>query len=96
MIGGGERFMILESEIRARLAELLSRKLDLELFEDWLVQRSWNMHLDSDRGAQELASAVELALSEHSAGHLSERELRQELHALCDQTVAPSQSVANK
>lgn len=88
--------MILEVEIREKLAELLSGALDLESFEDWLVQHSWNMHLDSDRAAQELASAVELALAEHSSGHLSGAELRQELHSLLGQVVASPRSALNR
>src|SRR5207253_2856861 len=48
-------------------------------FEDWLVQRSWNMHADSTEAAQRLASAIELRLAEHSSGHLDEAALRQEL-----------------
>ena len=67
--------MILEAEIREKLAELLSGRLDLESIEDWLVQHSWNMHLDSDRAAQDLASGVELALAEHSSGHLVGRRV---------------------
>ena len=88
--------MILEVEIREKLAKVLSGKLDLESFEDWLVQQSWNMHLDSDRAAQELASGVELALAEHSSGHLSDDELRQELHSLLGQVVAPPRSAVSR
>ena len=43
-----------------------------------MVQRSWNMHRDSDETAQKLASAVELRLAEYSSGHLDEQSLRKE------------------
>jgi hypothetical protein len=79
--------MIDESEIRDRLAALLLSRAfasDLEDFEDWLVQRSWNMHRDSGPAAQELAAAIELALAEHSSNHLSPEELRRELLRLMD------------
>jgi hypothetical protein len=69
-------------EIRKKLVELLSGQLGLAEFEDWLVQRSWNMHRDSRPGAQDLVSAIELALSEHSSGHRSEAELFDRLLSL--------------
>lgn len=74
--------MITEADARKHLAGLLLRQFELEDFEDWLVQQSWNMHLDSSQAAQELVSAIELALSEHSSDHISERELRDRLLSL--------------
>jgi hypothetical protein len=71
--------MITESQIRQWLARYLSGEIPLEVFEDWLAQQSWNMHKDSDQRAQELASAIELRLAEHSSGHLDHRALREEL-----------------
>lgn len=40
--------MIQENEIREKLLAIAS----VDEFEDWLVQRSWNMHHDSDASAQ--------------------------------------------
>lgn len=74
--------MILEPEIRRRLARALSGSANLDNFEDWLVQHSWNMHLDSSRSAQELVSAIELAFAEHSSDHISDQELRRQLLSL--------------
>lgn len=74
--------MIQENEIRAQLLEYLSRNHNLDEFEDWFVQRSWNMHRDSDPGAQKLVSKIELALSEYSSGHGSEAALRNLLSEL--------------
>jgi hypothetical protein len=71
--------MIAESQIREKLGRFLSKEMSLDQFEDWLVQRSWNMHKDSDEAAQKLASAIELRLAEHSSGHLSDCALRDEL-----------------
>jgi hypothetical protein len=76
--------MILESEIRNRLADVLDGDADLDDFEDWLVQNSWNMHLDSHHGAQELASSIELAFAEHSSSHISDHQLRSQLLSLLD------------
>lgn len=75
--------MIKESEIRLKLAQLLLfDSLSLSAFEDWLVEQSWNMHLDSLEGAQRLVWAVELRLAEFSSDDLSEAQLWQELYSL--------------
>lgn len=71
--------MIAESEIRKQIAGFLANQISLDDFEDWIAQRSWDAHQDSDAAAQELAYAIELRLAEHSSGHLSEVELRHEL-----------------
>jgi len=71
--------MIAEYQIRQWLARYLHDEVSLDQFEDWLVQRSWNMHQDSEQSAQKLASAIELRLAEHSSGHLDDNELRLEL-----------------
>lgn len=74
--------MIEQFQIREKISRYLRDEISLDQFEDWLVQRSWNMHRDSDEGAQKLASAVELRLAEHSSGHLDEPALRNELLSL--------------
>jgi hypothetical protein len=71
--------MIAERQIREQLARYLRRELSLDEFEDWVVQRSWNMHLDSGDDAQKLASAIELRLAEYSSGHFDEDSLRKDL-----------------
>lgn len=77
--------MIREAEVRERLAAVIEELLPLPEFEDWLIQASWNMHRDSDPSAQDLVSAVELALSEYSSGHVSLAELRSELASFLDE-----------
>ena len=79
--------MIAEHQIRERLARYLRNEISLDQFEDWLVQRSWDMHLDSDAAAQKLASAIELRFAEHSSGHLDEVELRDELRSFANTLV---------
>lgn len=79
--------MILEHEIREQLVALLERRVALDDFQDWLVERSWNMHLDSAAAAQDLVSGVELVLAEHSSHHLSEFEFRAKLLDLLDEVV---------
>lgn len=79
--------MIEESEVRKRLLGFLKGDLSLDDFEDWLVISSWDMHLDSEPGAQELVWAIELALSEHSSRHLSYDGLKQEFGDLVNHVV---------
>jgi len=50
--------MVNENDIRAKLLNLN----DLDEFEDWLVQNSWNMHHDSSQAAQKLVGEIELLL----------------------------------
>ena len=71
--------MIAQSQIREEISHYLDGKISLDHFEDWLVQQSWNMHLDSDKDAQKLVAAIELRLGEYSSGHLTRDELRTEL-----------------
>jgi len=73
--------MIAQSQIREKISRYLRHEISLDRFEDWFVQRSWNMHQDSDEDAQKLAAAVELRLAEHSSGHLNEAALRDELRS---------------
>jgi len=72
--------MITERQIREHLARYLTGGESLDHFEDWLVEQSWNMHRDSSEAAQSLVNEIELRLSEHSDGLLSENALRDELH----------------
>jgi hypothetical protein len=71
--------MILDLEIRQRLAEFLADRLSLDEFEDWLVQESWNVQLSGDGAAERMVYAIELRLAEHSSGHLSVEDLRRQL-----------------
>ncbi len=80
--------MISESEIRAKLADFVLGLRSLEELEEWLVQASWNMHLDSSDRARSLASSMELVLAEFSSGHLLRAELDHRLCSLLDRVEA--------
>ena len=71
--------MVSSSQIRERLAIFLDNRLDLESFEDWFVQNTWNIHLSGSEAAEALTFAIEESFSEYSSGHLDEQELRREL-----------------
>src|SRR5690242_16649847 len=79
--------MIVESEVRQKLADFLGDRVSLQDFEDWLVSNSWNMHRDSSASAQNLVSDIELLLSEYSSEHRVYDELQNELSRLLDSIV---------
>ncbi len=70
--------MVSRSQISEHLAMYLNGKIPLDLFEDWVVENTWNIHLDRDVEAMQLAYAIEESLAEYSSGHISESQLRDE------------------
>lgn len=74
--------MVTTKDIREHAASYLANGIDLDTFEDWVAQRTWNLHRLGDIEAQHLAYSVELLLSEHSSGDLSESALRQKMSLL--------------
>ncbi len=74
--------MISENEIQKQLLLFLENQVSLDEFEDWFVLGSWNAHSEDDPSALRMISAIELRLAEHSSGHLSDAQLREELHTL--------------
>ena len=71
--------MVSSSQIRAELAMFLCGHFKLDIFEDWFIRNTWNIHLSGSTAAEALTFAIEESLSEYSSGHIDERELRQEL-----------------
>ena len=78
--------MIEESDIRHKLNSILRGELDLDDFEDWLVVNSWNMHLDSSPGAQDLVWSIELSLAEYSSDYIAHKELISKFFGLLEHT----------
>ena len=74
--------MVSSSQIREQLEMFLDGRIDLDAFEDWFVQNTWNIHLSGDHSAEALTFAIEESLSEYSSHHLTEQELRLELQSL--------------
>ncbi len=57
----------------------LDNRLDIESFEDWFVENTWNIHKSGSQAAESLTFAIQESLSEYSSGHLDEKKLRDEL-----------------
>ncbi len=79
--------MISDRDIREQLLEYLQGNLDLDSFEDWIVQNTWNVHQWGTKATQELAYSIEAKLAEHSGDHLSEQALRKNLLPLVQEHV---------
>lgn len=74
--------MVSGSQIREQLEMFLDGRIDLDAFEDWFVQNTWNIHQSGSHFAEALTFAIEESLSEYSSYHLTEEELRSELRSL--------------
>lgn len=79
--------MVSAIEIKGLIASLLKSAVSLADFEDWIAGHTWNVRESGDEAAILLAHSVELRLSEHSGGHLSEQQLRRELALLLDNSI---------
>ncbi len=60
----------------------LDSRIDLDEFEDWFLQNTWNIHLNGSAAVEELSFSVEESLSEYSSRHIAPSELRRELSEL--------------
>lgn len=70
----------LHLEIYNQLVDFLARRKTLKEFRGWFDASTWQMHeLGANQDALELASQIELRLSEFSYGHWTEDELQAKL-----------------
>lgn len=74
--------MVSASQIRDKILEFLTDAVSLDEFEDWIVQRTWNVHLSGSVAAEELTFAVEEALSEYSSAMIGRGGLIRRLSEL--------------
>ena len=74
--------MVSASQIREEISDFLQGRIDLDSFEDWIVQYTWNIHLSGSVAAESLTFAVEEVLSEYSGNRISKSELRRDLLAV--------------
>ena len=72
----------LTKAIEARLERYLRREDSLADFEAWLVPETWDISPQSDRAAQDFATAITLRIAEFTNGDWTEGQLREELAAL--------------
>jgi len=85
--------MTLAQDIRDHVALYVTRDLDLQEFEDWLVSKTWNVGQTGEQAAVDLTFAVERALSELTSGYGSEDDFRLFLVLLLQEHWARSFSI---
>jgi hypothetical protein len=74
--------MVSSSQIKERIVQFLDGHMDLENFENWFIQNTWNIHLSGSTAAESLTFAVEESLSEYSSKNISEQQLCEELRQI--------------
>jgi hypothetical protein len=73
--------MATAARIRDRVAAFLVDQISLDELNVWLTVNTWNIHHDRDSESEGLTYALELRLAEHSIGHLTDAQLRDELRS---------------
>jgi hypothetical protein len=71
--------MISQSEVRRELIAYLKNLISLADFENWLLAKSWNMHIDSDQDTVDLVDDIEISLAEYSNSYLTLQDLHMRL-----------------
>ena len=66
----------LRGEIDDRIKAYIDGSLTAAEFADWFWPLSWSIAGKGDSWTDDVVAAVELALSEYTAGHIDEAELR--------------------
>jgi hypothetical protein len=87
--------LILESEVREQLLDVLQEEVSLGDFADWLALERRNMHQDSSPEAQELVSSLSLLFYEYLSGHMPEEQLRHELASIAGNRIVNVRVVGN-
>jgi hypothetical protein len=63
-------------DIRERVIAFLAGELPLPQFQEWLVEKTWDIEEQGDLTATGVTYEIKLALAEHSRGDISGNELR--------------------
>lgn len=71
-----------KAQVYQKLLDCLERRCTLRDLKAWLAAETWDVHTTEDSDLIALVGRIELALAEHSLGHISHKELREELEAV--------------
>ncbi len=74
--------MVNVAQIRDELIKYLAHQQTLDDFNDWLLANTWDVPPNDPSGVRRVFGLIELAVAEHSAGHLSTDSLHQQLISL--------------
>ena len=87
---GLDVLMINESELRAEMWRAVRGQSALPELYRWLMARSNDMHLDSERPAVELAAEVEALFFRRADGEIDDESMQEELRSLLSNIVLSS------
>lgn len=76
--------MVNADQIRERLNDYLANNISFEQFEDWLIDQSMVMHLESPQDAQELILDIKEAIAPYLDKIISESRLKADLRRFVD------------
>jgi len=71
--------MINQLDIRRKMLGYISGNLDVDQFEDWVVQNTWNVHVWGDSETVDLAHELDAKLAEYSSDLITESMLQKDL-----------------
>lgn|ERR1700754_2271962 len=74
--------MINSEELRGQLVSYIANEISFESFEDWLIDRSWNMHKDSEQKLQEMVHEINASIFQYLDGYINEEALKRNLWTL--------------
>lgn len=74
-----------QTQICQKLLDYLEGRCDLRDLRAWLASETWDVHATGDSDLTGMVGRIELALAEHSLGHISREEMREELEAVLPQ-----------
>ena len=82
--------MISAAEVREHLTCYVTDVDSFSVFQLWLVDRSWDMHKDSDEDTQKLVHAVNESIYDYLDGYVTENDLKAKLRPFVTNQVARS------
>jgi hypothetical protein len=73
--------MTLEQEIRSWLRRYLRNEIPFEMFEDWFVDRTWDVQQEGSETERALTYAIERHIGEYTSQCRTEAQLKRALRA---------------
>jgi len=71
--------MITVNQVKNHLASYLANEVSFAEFEDWLLDRSWDMHKDSPDDAQALVNEINASVYDYLDNRVDENYLKSKL-----------------
>lgn len=75
---------MLQDSICLKLLDYLKGSFALRDLKAWLASETWNIHATEDPNLISLVGRIDLAIAEHSLGHISREEMREEFSSILE------------